>query len=292
MTAARRGRDLPTGVERWAWTCSASRAPSTSCPGPACARAATRARANAAPPGLAKGAPWLKTTLIQAAWAAVRSKDSYLRTSFHRLKARRGTMKATVAVAASMLRSAYYMLSRRMPYHDLGPAHFDSRNRTRTASHLLKRLKELGIEVVQTRISQPPLETVSFQDAVDRRDLSRVIAATSHRTSSRPLCGISLRVTAEMRDRSAPMVSSLLWSEAGENRESHEHYRDREYYGNPWEIALGQRGRVRCTLEWSRTRKSSERCRSRSCARRAARLPSRSSWQDGSARASRSHTAP
>jgi hypothetical protein len=102
-----------------------------------------------------KGAPWLKTTLIQAAWAGVRTKNSYLRALFHRLKARRGAMKAIVAVAASMLRSAYYMLSRRVPYQDLGPAHFDSRNRTRTANRLLKRLKELGIEVLQTRIIEP-----------------------------------------------------------------------------------------------------------------------------------------
>jgi len=109
-----------------------------------------------------KGAPWLKTTLIQAAWAAVRTKNSYLRVLFHRLKARRGAMKAIVAVAASMLRSAYYMLSRRVPYQDLGPAHFDSRNRTRTASRLLKRLKELGIEVLQTRVSEPSLGAVSF----------------------------------------------------------------------------------------------------------------------------------
>lgn len=41
-----------------------------------------------------KGAPWLKTTLIQAAWAAVRTKNSYLRALFHRLKARRGATKA------------------------------------------------------------------------------------------------------------------------------------------------------------------------------------------------------
>lgn len=109
-----------------------------------------------------KGAPWLKTTLIQAAWAAVRTKNSYLRALFHRLKARRGAMKAIVAVAASMLRSAYHMLRRRVPYQDLGPGHFDARNRTRTASRLLKRLKELGIEVLQTRISEPSPQSVSF----------------------------------------------------------------------------------------------------------------------------------
>lgn len=104
-----------------------------------------------------KGAPWLKTTLIQAAWAAIRVKNSYLRVLFHRLKARRGAMKAIVAVAASMLCSAYHMLRRRVPYQDLGPMHFDTRNRARTANRLLKRLKELGIEVLQTRPTESPV---------------------------------------------------------------------------------------------------------------------------------------
>jgi hypothetical protein len=42
---------------------------------------------------------------------------------------------------------------RREPYRDLGPAHFDQRLRIRTASRLLKRLKEMGIDVLQTRVS-------------------------------------------------------------------------------------------------------------------------------------------
>jgi transposase len=109
-----------------------------------------------------KGAPWLKTTLIQAAWAAVRTKNSYLRAMFHRLKARRGAMKAVVAVAAAMLRSAYYMLTRHMPYQDLGPSYFEKKTRTRTATRLLKRLKDLGIEVLQTRITEPTAFPVSL----------------------------------------------------------------------------------------------------------------------------------
>lgn len=109
-----------------------------------------------------KGAPWLKTTLVQAAWGAVRSKNTYLRALFHRLKARRGAMKAIVAVAASMLRSAFYMLSRRVPYHDLGPSHFDQRNRTRTVSRLLKRLKDMGVDVLQTRLADPATQPVTL----------------------------------------------------------------------------------------------------------------------------------
>jgi hypothetical protein len=47
------------------------------------------------------GAPWLKTTLVLCAWAAVRTKDTYLGAKFHRLKSRVGPMKAIIAVAAS-----------------------------------------------------------------------------------------------------------------------------------------------------------------------------------------------
>jgi transposase len=109
-----------------------------------------------------KGAPWLKTTLIQAAWAASRTKNTYLHALFHRLKARRGAMKAIVAVAASMLRSAYYMLIRHAAYEDLGPAHFDNRTRTRTVNRLLKRLKDLGVEVIETRVQENVMQPVSL----------------------------------------------------------------------------------------------------------------------------------
>jgi transposase len=100
-----------------------------------------------------KGAAWLKTTLIQASWGAVRKKNSYLRSLFHRLKARRGAMKAIVAVAASILTAAYHMLKRQVPYADLGPGHLHQRDRVRTANRLLQRLKEIGVEVLQVRVA-------------------------------------------------------------------------------------------------------------------------------------------
>jgi transposase len=76
-----------------------------------------------------KSGTWLKTTLVTAAWAAVRVKASYLRAQFLRLKARRGAKKAILAVAASMLTAAYFMLRDGVPYRDLGPGHFDQRQR-------------------------------------------------------------------------------------------------------------------------------------------------------------------
>jgi hypothetical protein len=51
-----------------------------------------------------KGAVWLKTTLVQCAWAAVKKKDSYLQARFFRIRARRGNKKAILAVAASPTR--------------------------------------------------------------------------------------------------------------------------------------------------------------------------------------------
>jgi transposase len=59
---------------------------------------------------LRKGAPWLKTTLVQSAWAAKRSNASYYKAQFLRLQARRDPQKAICAVAASILTAIYHML--------------------------------------------------------------------------------------------------------------------------------------------------------------------------------------
>ena len=93
---------------------------------------------------LRHGAPWLKTTLIQAAWAASRTKNTYLRSQFQRLKARRGPKKAMVAVAASMLTAVFYMLRNGVVYNDLGPRYLDEHDKTRLTTRLVRRLEALG----------------------------------------------------------------------------------------------------------------------------------------------------
>jgi transposase len=70
---------------------------------------------------LRNGAPWLKTTLIQCAWAAARTKGSYFQAQYHRLRSRRGSKKAVCAVAAALLTTAYHMLKNGTLYQDLGP---------------------------------------------------------------------------------------------------------------------------------------------------------------------------
>ncbi len=94
-----------------------------------------------------KGAPWLKTTLVSAAWAAIKTKGSYLQAQFQRLRARRGPKKAIIAVAASMLTAAYHILRHAIPYKDLGAEHFNRRNKECSARRLQKRLEALGFAV-------------------------------------------------------------------------------------------------------------------------------------------------
>jgi transposase len=94
-----------------------------------------------------KGAPWLKTTLMQCAWAAARKKASYLQAQFHRLRSRRGAKKAIGALAASILTTIYHMLTNGTLYHDLGPDHFDRRGKAVQTKRLVARLQNLGYAV-------------------------------------------------------------------------------------------------------------------------------------------------
>ena len=77
---------------------------------------------------LRKGAPWLKTILVQCAWAATHKKDSYYGAQFKRLRAKRGPKKAICAVAASMLTAIYHMLKDGTQHQDLGADHFNRRS--------------------------------------------------------------------------------------------------------------------------------------------------------------------
>lgn len=93
-----------------------------------------------------KGNPWLKTTLVQCALAAIRS-PGYLRARYHRVRSRAGNKKAKIAVARAILVAVYAMLSKDQPYRDLGETFLEERDRDRIARGLTRRLKRLGYEV-------------------------------------------------------------------------------------------------------------------------------------------------
>ena len=86
-----------------------------------------------------KGAPWLKTTLIQCCWTATRKKGSYIQAQFHRIRSRRGAKKANGAVAASILTAIYHMLKNGTCYQELGHDHFDHRTKSIRTKRLVAR---------------------------------------------------------------------------------------------------------------------------------------------------------
>jgi transposase len=102
---------------------------------------------------MCKGAPWLKTTLVQCAWAAVSKKNSYYQAQFHRLRSRRGAKKAICAVAASMLTTVYHMVSNGTLYQDLGHDYFDRRAKSQQTRRLVTRLQNLGYAVQITPLA-------------------------------------------------------------------------------------------------------------------------------------------
>jgi transposase len=94
-----------------------------------------------------KGHRALRTGLVQLAHAAARTKETYLSAMYHRLAARRGKKRAIVAVAHSIVRSAFHMLSRNEPYHELGSNYFDEHRREHLVDRLTRRIERLGYHI-------------------------------------------------------------------------------------------------------------------------------------------------
>ena len=85
----------------------------------------------------------LSSIMVQGAWAAVKSKDTFLKARYYRLVPRRGKKRAIVAVAHSMLVSAWHMLTYQQPYQELGGDYFDQRKKETKVSYLVRQLEKL-----------------------------------------------------------------------------------------------------------------------------------------------------
>jgi transposase len=93
-----------------------------------------------------KGNIHLKTTLVQAAVCAARTKGSYYKDKYHRLKARRGSLRAAMAIAHKILVAVFHMLAKTVPFKELGEAFLDQQACKRTT--LVRRLNNLGYDVL------------------------------------------------------------------------------------------------------------------------------------------------
>lgn len=100
-----------------------------------------------------KGNKHLKSLLVQAAHTVARSKDNYLGALFRRIAAKRGKKRAAVAVARSILVIVYHLLKQGSRYFELGADYFDRLNQQRTTQRLVKRLEQLGHQVILQPVS-------------------------------------------------------------------------------------------------------------------------------------------
>jgi transposase len=100
--------------------------------------------------GTTSGNRWLRGVLGEVAWVVSHTKDSYLVAHFQRIARRRGTYKAIVALAHTVLVIIYYVLKTRQPYTDLGADYFDKLETARIERHHVRRLEQLGYTVTLT----------------------------------------------------------------------------------------------------------------------------------------------
>ena len=99
------------------------------------------------PAGAGLGNNWLRTALVEAAWAASRARQSYLSAQYRRIARRRGSKRAALAVAHRLLVIAYHVLREGVVFTDLGPDYLDRVNAQQAKRYHLKRLAELGCDV-------------------------------------------------------------------------------------------------------------------------------------------------
>jgi transposase len=99
------------------------------------------------------GNKWLKSTLVEAAWAASRTKKSYLSARYRRLAAKRGKKRAALAVGHTLLTMAYHIVKERSTYNELGADYFERLNEQRLVKRLASRIAMLGYDIELKKIT-------------------------------------------------------------------------------------------------------------------------------------------
>jgi len=99
-----------------------------------------------------KGDVWLRDILTECAWAAARTRNTYLGAQFWRLARRIGKKRAAIAVGHSILVISWHLLHENRDYDDLGGDYFTRRgDHNRHQQHLVRQLMDLGYRVTLER---------------------------------------------------------------------------------------------------------------------------------------------
>ena len=93
------------------------------------------------------GNRWLRSTMVEVARAAAHTRNSYYAAMYRRLASRRGSPRAAIAVAHSILVTIYFLLRDDRTYADLGSNYFDERTREYIVRQAVNRIERLGLKV-------------------------------------------------------------------------------------------------------------------------------------------------
>jgi hypothetical protein len=94
-----------------------------------------------------KGDKWLRTTLIECANAAAKSKNTYMAERYRQLMRRRRHRKAIVAIAHEILVAAWRVLATDEPYLDPGPQAARRNSEDAARRRAVRQLQHLGYRV-------------------------------------------------------------------------------------------------------------------------------------------------
>ena len=94
-----------------------------------------------------KGNKHLRVALVQAAWAATHTKETYLAAQYWRLVKYKGKHRALVAVGHSILVIVYHVLARQLSYQELGTDYFDKQNLEKQRRLFIRKLEALGVKI-------------------------------------------------------------------------------------------------------------------------------------------------
>ena len=103
--------------------------------------------ADAKRPPTRPGNRHLKAALGTAAMSTTRQRNTYLCAKYRRIAARRGKLRAIVAVERAILTAIWHMLSTGTYYQDPGPDYYSRHHPNKRAAHAVHTLRALGYQV-------------------------------------------------------------------------------------------------------------------------------------------------
>lgn len=90
----------------------------------------------------------LKTTLVEVAWSAIKTRGSYYKEKYYKLKARRGAKRAIIAIAHKILKAIYSIIKYGKGYKELGGDYLDKRSEKMQLQRLKKLAQRHGFSLV------------------------------------------------------------------------------------------------------------------------------------------------